>query len=142
MDKERKKIDLEPKTMEEKKMKEVFEQWYHSREFVPHGVMIMNLCYLGFKQGVEYMRQQIRLACEFYLKYKDDPGLLIKDYPEYKKEMEERNKEFLSVTENLRQSLIPDVVKGLVLSFKDKEYNEWLFKEAFRSVLEGEGNEK
>jgi len=31
MDKERKKIDLEPKTMEEKKMREAFEQWYHSR---------------------------------------------------------------------------------------------------------------
>jgi len=138
MDKGRKRIDLEPKTIEEKKMREAFEQWYFSREFVPHGVMISNLCYLGFKQGVEYMRQQIKSACEFYLKYKDDPRLLIKDNPEYKKEMEERNKEFLSVTENLEQSLIPDIVKGLVLSFKDKEYNDWLFKEAFKCVLEEE----
>ena len=60
MSEERKKIDLEPKTMEEKKMREAFEQWYHSREFVPHGVMIMNLCYLGFKQGAEYIKQHMK----------------------------------------------------------------------------------
>jgi len=87
------------------------------------------------------IKNQIKSACKFYLKYKDDPELLIKDYPEYKKEIEERNKEFLSIAENLKQSLIPDVVKGLVLSFKDKEYNEWLFKEAFKSVLEEKENE-
>ncbi|MCW3140621.1 MAG: hypothetical protein N2V72_00350 [Methanophagales archaeon] len=48
------------KTMEEKKMREAFEQWYHSREFVPHGVMIKNLCFLGFKAGVEYAREHIK----------------------------------------------------------------------------------
>jgi len=84
------------------------------------------------------IKNQIKSACKFYLKYKDDPELLIKDYPEYKKEMEERNKEFLSVIENLKQSLIPDVVKGLALSLKDKEYNDWLFKLAFKSVLDEE----
>ncbi len=86
----------------------------------------------------KYIKQRIRVACEFYLRYKDDPELLIKEYPEYKKEIEERNKEFLSVTENLKQSLIPDVVKGVVLSFKHKEYNDWLFKLAFKSVLDEE----
>ena len=86
----------------------------------------------------KYIKQCIRVACEFYLKYKDDPELLIKEYPEYKKEIEERNKEFLSIAENLKQSLIPDVVKGVVLSFKHKEYNNWLFKLAFKSILDEE----
>jgi len=86
----------------------------------------------------KYIKRCFRVACEFYLRYKDDPELLIKEYPEYKKEMEERNKEFLSIVENLKQSLIPDVVKGVVLSFKHKEYNNWLFKLVFKSVLDEE----
>jgi len=116
MDKGRKKIDLKPKTMEEKKMREAFERWYHSREFVPHGVMISNLCYLGFKQGAEYMRQQIKSACEFYLKYKDEPELLFEEKREYRV-----------------------ILAHLFGDDKDtSRYNDWLFKEVFRCVLEEE----
>ncbi|RLC79250.1 MAG: hypothetical protein DRI61_08255 [Chloroflexi bacterium] len=120
----RKKIDLEPKTMEEKKMREAFEQWYHSREFVPHGVMIMNLCYLGFKQGVEYMRQQIKSACEFYLKYKDRPALF--------------SDEQFTIRWGYDRGTGTYIVD---LGNEYTEYNEWLFKEAFKSVLEEKANE-
>jgi len=58
MSEERKKI--EPKTIGEKKMREAFEQWYHSREFVPHGCMFTHLAYEGFKAGVEYAREILR----------------------------------------------------------------------------------
>ena len=134
MDKGRKKIDLEPKTIEEKKMREAFEQWYHSREFVPHGVMIMNLCYLGFKQGAEYMRQQIKSACEFYLKYKDKPKLLGKDYPLFIEKIDEIYKKRIEAEEALGPNYEPSN------SFTE-EYNEWLFKEAFKCVLEEKENE-
>jgi len=82
----------------------------------------------------KYIKQRIRAACEFYLRYKDDPDLLIKEHPEYKEEIEERKREFQSVKENIKQSLIPAVIKGIVLSSGYKEYNDWLFKEAFQNL--------
>jgi len=83
-------------------------------------------------------RRHIKSACEFYLKYKDDPDLFITEHPEYKEEIEEEKREFQSVVENMKQSLIPDIVKGIVLSLGYKEYNEWLFKLAFRDILSEE----
>jgi len=107
--------------MEEKKMREAFEQWYFSREFVPHGIMFVNLCYLGFKQGVEYMRQRIKSACEFYLKYKDKPGL------------------FSDEQFRIRWGYDRGTGTYIVdLGNEHSEYDEWLFKEAFKCVLEEE----
>ena len=124
MDKGRKKIDLEPKTIEEKKMREAFEQWYFSREFVPHGIMFVNLCYLGFKQGVEYMKQRIKSACEFYLKYKDKPALF--------------SDEQFTIRWGYDRGTGTYIVD---LGNEYNEYNEWLFKEAFKGVLEEKENE-
>ena len=124
MDKGRKKIDLEPKTMEEKKMREAFEKWYFSREFVPHGIMFVNLCYLGFKQGVEYMKQRIKSACEFYLKYKDKPALF--------------SDEQFKIRWGYDRGTGTYIVD---LGNEYNEYNEWLFKEAFKGVLGEKENE-
>jgi len=124
MSEERKKIDLEPKTIEEKKMREAFEQWYFSREFVPHGIMFVNLCYLGFKQGVEYMKQRIKSACEFYLKYKDKPALF--------------SDEQFTIRWGYDRGTGTYIVD---LGNEYNEYNEWLFKEAFKGVLEEKENE-
>ena len=49
----------ESSDLEEREMREAFEQWYFSRAHAPRGVMFTNLC-LAFKQGVEYMKQRMK----------------------------------------------------------------------------------
>jgi len=70
------------------------------------------------KFGMLYMylklKQRLKSACEFYLRYKDKPELLIKEYPEYKEELDEEGWWFSS------------------------EYNNWLFKLAFKDVFKEE----
>ena len=53
---------------------------------------------------------EIKSACEFYLRYKDKPHLLIQEYPKYEKQA---------------RKFLDDVEK----------YNDWLFKLAFGGVL-------
>ena len=73
---------------------------------------------------LEEIKHRIRKACEFYLRYKDKPELLIKEHPEYSS----------------------DVVR--ICGFKpnsqelnpNEKYNEWLFKLAFRGVLDDRQN--
>ena len=59
------------------------------------------------------IRQHLKSACEFYLRYKDKPHLLIREYPKYEKQA---------------RKFIDDVEK----------YNDWLFKLAFGGVLDEE----
>jgi len=65
--------------------------------------------------------EEVKSACEFYLRYKDKPELLFNDFPDYK---EIANKE-----------------KGIKLELDGEytyvtiEYNEWLFRLAFKDVL-------
>jgi len=54
--------------------------------------------------------ERIKQACEFYLRYKNNSGLLIKEHPELRKELK----------------------KGII---KYYDYNEWLFRLAFKEVL-------
>ena len=64
------------------------------------------------------IRKQVRQACEFYLKYKDRPKLFLKDFPECKEE-------------------IDYYLNGLaVTNVAIVKYNEWLFRLAFKDVLE------
>jgi len=63
----------------------------------------------------------IKSACEFWLKYKDNPELLIKEHPEYK----------AKVKNNLWDCWFEDEAE-----MRQKEYNRWLFKLAFKEVLE------
>jgi len=73
------------------------------------------------------IEQRIKLACEFYLKYKDKPTLLLKEHPEY-----ESTEFSVELDENFKED------------FNDfmKKYNEWLFKLAFKDVLGGDINGK
>ena len=64
---------------------------------------------------VPFIKQRIKSACEFYLRYKDNLELFIKEHKEYKDEIEEKDNIFF--------------LGGL-------SYNEWLFKLAFKDVLE------
>ena len=75
------------------------------------------------KRFIRYiLKQRIKSACEFYLRYKDNPALLINEYKEY-------------IDELIRKNLIKKnfAKQGLII-YNDK-YNEWLFKLAFKGVL-------
>ena len=84
---------------------------------------------VGESEGLQYaikanivffVKKYLKSACEFYLRYKDKPTLLLKEHPEYE------STEFLvELDENFKED------------FNDfmKKYNEWLFKLAFKDVL-------
>ena len=66
-----------------------------------------------------YVKQRIRAACEFYLKYKDKPALF--------------SEEQFSIKWNydrLTGTYIVNLENGYT------EYNYWLFKLAFKNILE------
>ena len=65
--------------------------------------------------------KDIKSACEFWLRYKDNPELLIKEHSEYEKEVS-NIKEFSD--------------KAFFREKKMRKYNEWLFRLAFKEVLE------
>jgi len=64
----------------------------------------------------KYIKRCFRVACEFYLKYKDEPELLFEEKREYRV-----------------------ILAHLFGDEKDtSRYNEWLFKLAFKSILDEE----
>ena len=71
------------------------------------------------KENLQEIKQRIKSACEFYLRYKDDPVLL----------SQERLEEY-------GDELSPFLTSNDSLIIVD--YNEWLFRLAFKSVLEDE----
>ena len=74
---------------------------------------------------LDEIRQRIKSACEFYLRYKDNPELLIKEHPELKRKCK-RLSRWAYESEYKPHSNMA-------------EYNEWLFKLTFRGVF-GEKN--
>ena len=84
---------------------------------------------------IEQVKQHIKSACEFYWKYKDDPGLFVKECPKYKKKMKQqifgRESEWLFFDSFVNWTYDEDNMKYL------PDYNEWLFKLAFKEVLKG-----
>ena len=79
---------------------------------------------------IDEIKQRIKSACEFYLRYKDNPTMFVKEFPEFEKEVKEIGFVWSPLTK--KDFLIegmPDAIKY---------YNEWLFKIAFRDVLGGE----
>jgi len=66
----------------------------------------------------------IKQACKFYLRYKDNPGLLAKEHPKLKEEI---------------GNIFPlDYNKKTF----EEAYNEWLFKLAFKGVFENQNGDK
>ena len=70
-------------------------------------------------------KQYLKSACMFWLKYKDNPVLLCREKPEYKKEFEPFATAFKS------SSFSSQKLKWIL-----GRYNDWLFKLVFKSVLE------
>ena len=124
---EKEKIKREVMREEIQKIKEKFEEeelmwafeWLMSESTTAHIVDV------SFKK----IKQRIKSACKFYLRYKDKPDLLVKEHPEYKKLFES-------------ESVHTYVCRRIFWQYKydPEEYNEWLFKLAF-NFKEGE-NEK
>ena len=72
------------------------------------------------KKIITKFKQRLKSACEFYLRYKDNPELLINEHPEYKNKIKGTKRSDLF---------------GLLY---DSDYQDWLFKIAFKDVMEEE----
>ena len=70
------------------------------------------------------VKQSIKQACEFWLRYKDNPKLLVKEHEEYTARV-------VSICGNNPNT---QKIYGYL------EYSEWLFKLTFKDVLEDEGD--
>jgi len=108
---------------------------------------------LDFKE----IKQRIKKACEFYLRYKDNPELFVSHFKGKgnKKIEEELEKEFRrrynyntkdkELVRQMRESktfwMIVPSYKKRIDTIELNEYNKWLFKLAFKDVLE-EGERK
>lgn len=80
--------------------------------------------YYGYEinELINEIKRRIKSACEFYLRYKNHPELLVAEHEEL-------------IDEMLENKLIDykHALKGLIVY--GKKYNEWLFKLAFKDVL-------
>ena len=78
---------------------------------------------LKFDDMMKKLKQQIKLACEFYLMYKDKSDLLKVEHK-------------IKVPEDFSLEGNPThLLDGYVNSIRKRKYNEWLFKLAFKEVL-------
>jgi len=100
------------------------------------------------------IKQRIKKACEFYLRYKDNPELFVSHFKGKgnKKIEEELEKEFRrrynyntkdkELVRQMRESktfwMIVPSYKKRIDTIELNEYNKWLFKLAFKDVFKGE----
>jgi len=84
-------------------------------------------------------RQGIKSACEFYLRYKDNPNGFF--YSPYQNLIDSKEM-YLLIFELVRYSVLsklpPKKIEGIML--KLQKYNDWLFKLAFKDVLKEEND--
>jgi len=82
---------------------------------------------------IEEIKQQIKQACEFYLKYQSKPFILL-NYG-YHLLTEKQLIELKNIINKIENSP-PDIAFEQLYP----EYNEWLFKLAFKGVLDEKDN--
>ena len=82
--------------------------------------------YLSQLYLIQKIKQRIKSARKFYLRYKDDPKLLIKEHSKYRMSF---TKTFLKMIEWTPEKKLKNKAKWLDLL---SEYNEWLFKLTFK----------
>lgn len=157
------KIEEEPKPLDLEILEEVVELFketllknYDTAKFTKEDIEFVIML------TKKVIKRRLINACKFYLKYKNKPELLMKEHPEYKEKVEKMrwipNPDFEAcarMTEedkryygeygkdfNCSNCPFPDCKLGEFIeneNFED-EYNEWLFKLAFKNVLEGDEN--
>ncbi len=81
----------------------------------------------GMLIAIKEIKSRIKSACEFYLRYKDNPDLLLDEYKEIDDVLSEEFGE-----DWLWQFREDKLMRPLI----KLEYNEWLFKLAFKGVFE------
>jgi len=96
---------------------------YYVGRFEELGVLKRIVRTLLKEEGL--IKQRIKSPCEFYLRYKDKPELLVKEHPKYEK---------IGIVSYVLQAIEVEKIH-------QDEYNEWLFKLAFKDVFKN-ANEK
>ena len=105
--------------------------------------------FIKIENKLKEIKQRIRKACEFYLRYKDNPLLLWKEAPEYRKELEKRfgiNERWFDELNVNKIKTVSELYKQFVQRiseindslYNQHNYNEWLFKLVFKEVFEDE----
>ena len=109
-------------------LEEIFESILKELEFFRQEILSekqdreFEKVFIKIEKKIREIKQRLKSACDFYLRYKDNPELLIKEYNEFSEIVKRNNWDFLES--------------------KIDEYNEWLFKLAFKDVLEVDKNSK
>jgi len=83
--------------------------------------------YSWVKVKLKTIEQRIKSACEFYLKYKDDPMLLVRDWDD------EWNTGFRDVFEFIDRFSYR--IGKNKKAWKQKQYNKWLLSFAFSDII-------
>jgi len=86
----------------------------------------------------EKIKQRIKSACEFYLRYKDNAPLFLMEHKKYI-DIIMRSEAKANKMDDY-YDIIDFVIDGKRIYLSSKRYNEWLFKFAFKAVLEGDKN--
>jgi len=105
-----------------------------SKEFKERDEIITNIRELVNEQLEDLfneVKQRLKSACEFYLRYKDNPELLIKEQSWILELEYEGNRidDVLDYGAGCWQAVWGEDIK---------KYNEWLFKLAFKDVIKNE----
>mgnify|MGYP000672146595 CR=1 FL=1 len=109
-----------------KEIKEEVLQWLYKEVKQPDKYLIS----IALGHAIRKTVERIRKACEFFLRYKDNPDLLMEKHPEYKKEIKKLKKVKLGCIINGR--VYEEMIENPMF---EKDYNEWLFRLAFKSIF-------
>lgn len=97
--------------------------------------------YYGYEteELIKEIKQRIKQACKFYLKYMDNPVMFIEDFPEYKEEVEklysfgDKIYVYRIFVNNINFENVVDIEDIVKNEEEIRKYNEWLLKLVFDS---------
>lgn len=115
--------DQKPKTLDLKNLDEIrniLNFFRVSEDLTEKQELWFNKLSIQIEKKLIEIKQRIKSAVKFYLRYKDKPELLLEELPEYEKEFNKITDIFASRLDH------------------HKPYNEWLFRLAFKGVLKDE----
>ena len=84
---------------------------------------------VDYKKAREILKQRIKQACEFYLRYKDNMNLLLKE--------QDKNGELIRQIKELDSKQTWENYHDWTIRMISL-YNEWLFKLAFKGVFKND----
>ena len=125
------KFDLQFKCELEEETKIALDEWERGCYETISDLLLTHQEYI-----VERIKQRIKQACEFFLRYKDNPELLWREQLNFREELdkfiENFDEDFSDIAEFLSWSS-KEIKEQFLIS-----YNEWLFKLAFKDVFEND----